>query len=258
MNYFMVVGLLISLLFLLLSFLVFLLCRSIHCGRVAMHMNMFFSLICNNLSWLLWYRFVLFDSHAWSENLLWCRVLNIILTYFTLCTYFSMLCEGTYLQILLASTYVVQRTQIVVIIASAWVAPIFLIIPYSVYRHHYENEHCWMDLGPSSWFLGIPIASVIITNLVFLGNVIRILRAKLSMPHTRRSSETRVFMLYKQARAALFLVPILGVYFLLLPMRPESGSQLEYAYEFLSVLSSSYQGRNVFFNNLIILVRKVM
>ena len=243
MNVFMVAGLIISLIFLVLSFLVFLLCSSLHCGRVAMHMNMFFSLICNNVSWLLWYKFVLFDSQVWSENLLWCRILHVILTYFTLSTYFSMLCEGTYLQILLLSTFRVGRRQITTLIALAWAAPVFLTIPYSVYRHHYENDNCWMDLGRSSWFLGVPVAIVIIINLVFLANVIRILRTKLSLPCSRRNSEMRHQMLYKQARATLFLVPILGVYFLLLPIRPQSGSYFEYIYDFLSVLSSSFQGR---------------
>ncbi len=37
-------------------------------------------------------------------------------------------------------------------------------------------------------------------------------------------------------------MPILGVYFLLTPVRPETGSSLEYAYEILSAVSSSFQG----------------
>jgi hypothetical protein len=40
----------------------------------------------------------------------------------------------------------------------------------------------------------------------------------------------------------LLTVPILGVYFLLTPVRPETGSSLEYAYEILSAVSSSFQG----------------
>ncbi len=40
----------------------------------------------------------------------------------------------------------------------------------------------------------------------------------------------------------LLAVPILGVYFLLTPVRPETGSSLEYAYEILSAVSSSFQG----------------
>ena len=45
----------------------------------------------------------------------------------------------------------------------------------------------------------------------------------------------------KAARAALMLVPILGVHFVLLPMRPDSGSALEDIYLIASAIASSYQ-----------------
>ena len=35
----------------------------------------------------------------------------------------------------------------------------------------------------------------------------------------------------KSAKAVCILVPIFGLHFLLMPMRPEHGSHLEYAYE---------------------------
>ncbi len=43
------------------------------------------------------------------------------------------------------------------------------------------------------------------------------------------------------ARAALMLVPILGLHFILLPMRPEAGSALEPVYEVVSAVTSSFQ-----------------
>ena len=52
----------------------------------------------------------------------------------------------------------------------------------------------------------------------------------------------------KAARAALMLVPILGVHFVLLPMRPDSGSALEDIYLIASAIASSYQVR--IFNSL--------
>lgn len=45
----------------------------------------------------------------------------------------------------------------------------------------------------------------------------------------------------KAARAALMLVPILGLHFMLLPMRPKDGSALEYVYEVVSSVTSSFQ-----------------
>ena len=51
----------------------------------------------------------------------------------------------------------------------------------------------------------------------------------------------------KSARAVLILIPIFGVHFLLIPMRPETGSQLEYVYEVVFCISTSTQGLSVSF-----------
>ena len=51
----------------------------------------------------------------------------------------------------------------------------------------------------------------------------------------------------KAARAALMLIPILGVHFILLPMRPASGSALENIYLIASAIASSYQVQTIFF-----------
>ena len=43
-------------------------------------------------------------------------------------------------------------------------------------------------------------------------------------------------------RAAMFLIPILGINFLLLPIRPAGGSSFEYFYDIVSTIFSSFQG----------------
>ena len=45
----------------------------------------------------------------------------------------------------------------------------------------------------------------------------------------------------KAARAALMLVPILGLHFMLLPMRPEEGTPLDKFYQVVSAVTSSFQ-----------------
>ena len=46
-------------------------------------------------------------------------------------------------------------------------------------RVRYENEACWMDPGYSNIFLSIPTIIVIILNIFFLCNVIKVLKSKL-------------------------------------------------------------------------------
>ena len=51
----------------------------------------------------------------------------------------------------------------------------------------------------------------------------------------------------KSARAVLILIPIFGLHFLLIPMRPDAGSRFEYVYEVVSCISTSTQGLSVSF-----------
>ena len=125
-----------------------------------------------------------------------------------------------------------------------WLAPIIFILPYDAYRHTYEDIHCWMDLGESNWFLGITVVLILILNFGFLINVIRILRTKVtnSSQHNQDQDNRDNKAAMKQARAILFLVPILGLNFLLFPFRPSANSPLEPAYDVFSAGSSSLQG----------------
>ncbi len=47
---------------------------------------------------------------VWSSNVAWCRILHVLVIYCTLSTYFWMLCEGAYLQLLLVDTFQVGHT----------------------------------------------------------------------------------------------------------------------------------------------------
>ena len=79
-----------------------------------------------------------------------------------------------------------------------------------------KNEMCLSDFGSANWLLVAPIIIIIILNIVFLSNVFRMLRAKITADtpsHTARgSTKYRINeTVMKQAKAALFLIPILGI-----------------------------------------------
>ena len=76
---------------------------------------------------------------------------------------------------------------------------------------------------------------VILLNIIFLSNVVYVLHSKLNPESSQQA-------IMKQARATTFLVPILGVNYLLVPIRPAEGSWLEDAYDFLVVVFSAFQG----------------
>ena len=95
-------------------------------------------------------------------------------------------------------------------------------------RIHYENELCWMDHGQSLIFLALPVISVIFINIFFLTSVILVLRRKFQFQNKFNRNNDVTF---KSAKAVIILVPIFGLHFLLMPMRPEAGSIFEYIYE---------------------------
>ena len=167
-------------------------------------------------------------------------------------TYFWMLCEGVFLWVLLARSLGQGEESLVRLCLLGWVGPLLVLLPYVIYRTNYENDRCWMDPGYSVIFLSIPAIIVISLNIFFLFNVIRVLKSKLQF-HTRivgrdsirstngaYSSSSRVTL--RSVRAIIILVPIFGLHFILLPVRPSKGSSLEYAYEILSSMSTSTQG----------------
>ena len=66
----------------------------------------------------------------------------------------------------------------------------------------------------------------------------------LRLPQNKQGSIFNLPIHYKTSdyRAAMFLIPILGINFLLLPFRPSVGSSLEYFYDIVSTIFSSFQG----------------
>ena len=194
---------------------------------------------------------MLFEPEVWSSNDLWCRGLHVLTTYLMMTTYFWMLCEGTFLRMILIKTFVEEENCLWRFCFLGWVLPLFVIIPYVGYRVNYENKLCWMDPGYSVIFLSVPVIIVIAINIFFLCSVIKVLKSKLQFEAvftshgpggSRLSTGSTAGITLKSARAVVILIPIFGLQFLLLPIRPSKGSSFEYCYEIISSLSTSTQG----------------
>ena len=131
-----------------------------------------------------------------------------------------------------------------------------------------------MDPGHSSYFLAVPAVLVILLNIVCLVTVIRVVRNKLIFENSfnrnndiaaksakascsKAKAKTKCLVGYsvntavnvnsytrfivfaielRGLQAVLILVPVFGLHFLLLPVRPRTGSQLEYCYEVSSAI----------------------
>ncbi|XP_022698320.1 uncharacterized protein LOC111265701 isoform X2 [Varroa jacobsoni] len=125
--------------------------------------------------------------------------------------------------------------------AIGWGLPILFIIPWGV-RMELElpGKNCWEGYGNHSWvFLLIaPRLIVLVTNLVFLINIIRILVMK-AKNNSAESTQAR-----KAIKATLLLFPLLGITHLLFCINPhENDVTLKNTYMIVNALLQSSQVR---------------
>ena len=183
-------------------------------------------IIFSNVSWLLYYLFI-FEKIFIHVGVGWCLIIHIATTYFTLTTYFWMLCEGAYLQLLLLDAFHDDKKRVKGLLVVGWLVPIMIVVPhYAFFFEIIDNQQCWSQFGNTNLFLAIPVIIIILLNILFLSNVIKMLRSKLTADastqplNARRNTSHRINSAnMKQAKAALFLIPILGINYLLLPIR---------------------------------------
>lgn len=98
---------------------------------------------------------------------------------------------------------------------------------------------CWMNDSHTQWILTVPVCLSMLASLAFLINVVRVLLTKL---HCNSANPAPVG-LRKAVRAALILIPLLGIHHILIPFRPEPQSSWEKVYQIFSAVMVSLQVR---------------
>ncbi|XP_032527603.2 calcitonin gene-related peptide type 1 receptor-like isoform X1 [Danaus plexippus] len=230
----------ISVAALILSLFIFFYFKSLHCTRIRVHMNLFTAFALNNILWIVWYRVVVNNATVVQENKIWCQLLHIVTTYFMVTGYTWMFCEGLHLHIALVVVFVKEKVAMRCFLAIGWGLSLVIIIVYAVVRYHIPGatERCWMEQSEAFWIITVPVVISLIASFVFLINVVRVLLTKLHpAPHRYSSVATK-----KAARAALILIPLFGLHFVLIPFRPSPDMPGEKLYQVVSALLTSLQG----------------
>ena len=109
----------------------------------------------------------------------WCVSVHVATNYFTLTTYFWMLCEGAYLQLLLMDIFHDDKKRVKGMLVVGWVTPLVIVIPYYCWVYQIDTGLCWTKFEHTNLFLVIPVILIITLNIIFLFNVMRMLRSKL-------------------------------------------------------------------------------
>ncbi|CAB4055022.1 CALCRL [Lepeophtheirus salmonis] len=244
LNTFMTIGLSLSLIFLIISLILFHSLGLVKSGRVKMHRNLFMSNCLSNIFWLIWYHSILQNPVFISDNHVICISVHIIKTYLMVLNYFWMFCEGLYLQVLLHSAFS-NDNRIWWIEMIGWLGPLPIVLSYSLYRFFspLENQHCWMVYGDSQLFLSIPISIIVILNAASFINVLRIVRTKMNHPDFHSVNGVVYYHQAKTiAKTTLLLFPILGLHYILIPFRPDKGTTNEFVYDLFLNTIVAFQG----------------
>ncbi|XP_064613565.1 calcitonin gene-related peptide type 1 receptor-like isoform X2 [Liolophura sinensis] len=232
-------GYFISITFLAVALGIFFYFRQLKCDRVLIHQHLFVSYILSAIVWILSYKLIYLDAVIITENPMWCRVLHVTTRFFTLCNYFWMFCEGLYLHTIIVTPFSPGAKLMWICYAVGWGVPVIPTVAYSVARglNNRYSTRCWMKFGPLEYIIVVPIIVTLFVNLVFLLNILRILLTKLRASYARETCQTR-----KAVRATLILIPLLGIQYLLMLVRPAEGTPGYLVYKSVVAFLSSFQG----------------
>ncbi|XP_049694295.2 calcitonin gene-related peptide type 1 receptor isoform X1 [Helicoverpa armigera] len=235
-----VVGYSLSVAALMISVFIFLYFRALQCTRIRIHVHLFMSFALNNILWIVWYRTVVNKVSVVQDNTEWCQILHVVTNYFMVTSYLWMFCEGLHLHIALVVVFVKDEVAMRWFIALGWGVSLIIVVIYAITRYLTPGatDRCWMDQSDTFWIIIVPVGLSLLASFVFLVNVVRVLLTKLHpAPNQHASVAAR-----KAARAALILVPLFGLHFILIPFRPLPDSPWEKTYQIVSALLTSLQG----------------
>ncbi|CAB0028440.1 unnamed protein product [Trichogramma brassicae] len=108
------------------------------------------------------------------------------------------------------------------------------------YTYYYYYFRCYIHEGNYMVVLMYPVCVSMAFNLLFLCNIVRVVVLKLrSGPSIGQSQPPRAIL--QAFKATFLLVPLLGLHYLVVPLRPEKGASWEKFYSVISAITASFQ-----------------
>ncbi|CAG5126886.1 unnamed protein product, partial [Candidula unifasciata] len=80
--YLFIAGSSLSLLLVTIALIIFHGFRQLRCDRITVHKNLLVSYVFTSLTWIMYYRLVVFDGLVIMYNPRWCQILHVIAQYF--------------------------------------------------------------------------------------------------------------------------------------------------------------------------------
>ncbi|XP_026759369.3 PDF receptor-like [Galleria mellonella] len=225
-RYMEIVGFSLSLVALIISLFIFSYYRSLRNSRTRIHKSLFIAMVVQVLIRLTLYidqaliRSMIGDHSTNNNDTLkgidnmpyLCESSYVLLEYAVTVMFMWMFIEGLYLHNVVTANVLRERTSHLVYCVTGWGLPMVVTGIWSIMTAlHYSREsvrQCWYGYNFLSlyWIVQGPRLGVVLINLFFLLNIMKVLIVKL-----KRSNNTEVEKLRKAVRAALVLLPLLGI-----------------------------------------------
>ncbi|XP_069965643.1 PDF receptor isoform X1 [Bactrocera oleae] len=216
-----IVGLILSLIALILSLIIFCKFSSLRNNRTKIHKNLFIAMVCQVIIRLTLYLDQAFrrgsqpatsnTSTAGIENTPYlCEASYVLLEYARTAMFMWMFIEGLYLHNMVTVAVFQGRFPHKIFSLLGWGLPVLMTTVWAICTAMYtDSAHdcLWnYNLTPYYWILEGPRFIVISLNFFFLMNIIRVLVMKLRQSQASDIEQTR-----KAVRAAIVLLPLLGI-----------------------------------------------
>ncbi|KAJ2954529.1 hypothetical protein O0L34_g2813 [Tuta absoluta] len=224
-RYMEIVGFCLSLVFLVMSLVIFTHYRSLRNNRTRIHKNLFSAMTMQVLLRLILYFDQAFirnsDGQSTYDDVMLRGIENIpylcegcylLLEYASSVMFDWMFIEGLYLHNVVTANALRERNSHLLYYAIGYGLPFINILIWAVANAYQYSENpvmrCWYGYNFQElyWILQVPRMAIMLCNFFFLLNIMRVLILKLN-----QSENTELEKVRKAVRAALVLLPLLGL-----------------------------------------------
>ncbi|XP_013775244.2 corticotropin-releasing factor receptor 1-like [Limulus polyphemus] len=237
-SYILLIGSLLSLFFLCITFFIFCYFKNLQCSRLRVHQNLVVALVIHSVMLVVISLPVVGGDLVPSyREVTWlCRSVLSLKMYAALACINWMFNEGLLLHSRTAICVFQQDAPFKLYYFIGWGLPLILIVAWAASVSETLVTPCWEGYGESSfiWIITAPMLLALSVNFVFLINIIRVLVTRL---RSREATHIR-----RAIKATVLLFPLLGITHLLFCVNPQDDATLEEAYMITNAVLQSLQG----------------
>ncbi|BFY97630.1 hypothetical protein BsWGS_00669 [Bradybaena similaris] len=245
----------ISLASLVVSVIIMLSFRRLHCPRNSIHINLFASFILR-ASFSFMKENILVEGVGFASDVItdgdapvvfknesshWeCKLFFTCFYYILAANYMWIFAEAVYLHMLITVAVFSEKSSVKWYALLGWASPVLFVVPWVIVRAKLEDVYCW-NTHPTPgyfWIMRGPIVLSIVINFLFFLNIIRVLFTKLNAVHSPEAKKYR-----KLAKSTLVLIPLFGVHYIVFAWLPKDVHPVaELVQLYFEMFFNSFQG----------------